>query len=166
MSVQYINLGTLQKVGSKLSTQSHTANIMIKSDMKSFIGVNIMQDLSLDTNQIYLILIAVISISLIMIKVFFPEFFSRLFKLLKRYSAEIMLNEGIHDDSLDEILNNLGYSYDYFQDIFYSDINAWQREMGYTRLYDEAAAPMSMIIDCEPIYFEYDNRQWLVEFWK
>lgn len=117
-----------------------------------------MEALTLDTNQVYLIIIAVISISLIMIKIFFPKFFPKLLKLNKK--------AGIHDGTLDDILNNLGYSYDYMQDIFYSDINAWQREMGYTRLYDEAAAPMSMIIDCEPIYFEYDNRSWLIEFWK
>ncbi len=23
-----------------------------------------------------------------------------------------------------------------------------------------------MIIDCEPIYFEYDDKKWLIEFWK
>lgn len=69
-------------------------------------------------------------------------------------------------ESLNEFLRPYGYAYDFHQDIFYTVINAWQREMGYTRLYDEAAAPSSMIIDCEPIYFEYDNKRWMIEFWK
>ncbi len=126
-----------------------------------------MQYLVLDTNQIYLMLIALIMISLVMIKVFFPETFIRLIKLFKKLTNNFRLNKGIQDDdSLNEILTDLGYSYDFMQDIFYSNIDAWQREMGYTRAYDEAAAPMSMIIDCEPIYFDYDSREWLIEFWK
>jgi hypothetical protein len=70
---------------------------------------------------------------------------------------------------LEEIFEKIdaaGYNYDPYQDIFYTKIDAWQREMGYSRLYDEAAAPLSMIIDCEPIYFEYDGKRWMIEFWK
>lgn len=59
-----------------------------------------------------------------------------------------------------------GFAYDPRQDIFYSDMNAWQRDLGYCRLYDEAAAAMNMIIDCEPAYFDYGGKKWLIEFWK
>ena len=59
-----------------------------------------------------------------------------------------------------------GFSYDNYKDIFYSNIDAWQRDKGYCRLYDEAAAPLSMIIDCEPIYFDYGGKKWLIQFWK
>ena len=38
--------------------------------------------------------------------------------------------------------------------------------MGYTRLYDEAAVLSFMVLDSEPIYFEYDNKNWMIEFWK
>ncbi len=65
-----------------------------------------------------------------------------------------------------EMANQAGFQLDYSQNIFYSKITAWQRRFGYCRLYDEAAAPLGMIIDCEPIYFTYDDRQWLIEFWK
>lgn len=71
---------------------------------------------------------------------------------------------GIYE--LDTVIEVSGYSYDSKQDIFYSNMDAWQRSVGYCRLYDEAAAPMGMIIDCEPIYFEYDGKRWMVEFWK
>lgn len=70
------------------------------------------------------------------------------------------------DNNLDELIESAGYAYDKDQDIFYSTIDAWQREYGYRRLYDEAAAPLGMIIDCEPIYFEYDGKRWLIELWK
>ena len=69
-------------------------------------------------------------------------------------------------DDLNEMLEPLGYSYEVSQNIFISNYDAWQRQMGYCKLFDEAAATVSMIIDCEPIYFEYDNKRWLVEFWK
>lgn len=69
-------------------------------------------------------------------------------------------------DKLEQLLKSTGYSYDPEQNIFYSRTDAWQRNYGYCRLYDEAAAPLSMIIDCEPIRFEYGNKKWLIELWK
>lgn len=65
-----------------------------------------------------------------------------------------------------ELLDDAGYGYDSSQDIFYSKMNAWQRKLGYCRLYDEAAAPAGIIIDSEPVRFEYGGKRWLVEFWK
>lgn len=59
-----------------------------------------------------------------------------------------------------------GYSYDEEQDIFYCNMNPWQRNMGYNRLYDESMTLLGMVVDCEPIYFEYNNKIWLIEFWK
>lgn len=76
------------------------------------------------------------------------------------------LATGTGSEELDRIIAEAGYAYDPKQDIFYSIMDPWQKEMGYCRLYDEAAAPMGMIVDCEPIYFEYDGRKWLIEFWK
>jgi hypothetical protein len=70
------------------------------------------------------------------------------------------------DDRFEEVIAAAGYSYDHKQDIFYSNMNAWQRDMGYCRLYDEAAALLGMIVDCEPVYFDYEGKRWLIEFWK
>ena len=67
---------------------------------------------------------------------------------------------------LNEELKTFGFAYEPNQDLFYSILNPWQREFGYCRLYDEASAAFSMIIDCEPITFEYDGRKWLIELWK
>lgn len=75
-------------------------------------------------------------------------------------------SEGTGNDELDEAIEIAGYLYDPKEDIFYSKMDPWQRHIGYCRLYDEAAAPLGMIIDCEPVRFEYKGKKWLVEFWK
>jgi hypothetical protein len=69
-------------------------------------------------------------------------------------------------EELNQELKPFGFAYEPYQDIFYSIMYPWQREVGYCRLYDEACAPLSMIIDSEPIKFNYDGRKWLIEFWK
>lgn len=69
-------------------------------------------------------------------------------------------------ESFGEIIDTAGYAYNPGKDVFFSTMEAWQRRMGYCRLYDEAAAPLGMIIDSEPIYFNYGGKRWLIEFWK
>ncbi len=68
--------------------------------------------------------------------------------------------------TIDELIGTAGYAYNKKNGIFFSTMYAWQRQMGYCRLYDEAAAPLGMIIDCEPIRFSYGGKRWLIEFWK
>jgi hypothetical protein len=69
-------------------------------------------------------------------------------------------------EELDHELIPFGFKYEPYQDIFYSIMNGWQRTCGYCRLYDEATAPLGMIVDSEPITFEYNGYRWLIEFWK
>lgn len=66
----------------------------------------------------------------------------------------------------EQLLGSGGYAYDSEQGIFYSMLNAWQRNFGYCRLYDEAAAAAGMILDMEPVRFKYGGKKWLIEFWK
>lgn len=67
---------------------------------------------------------------------------------------------------INSVLKGFGFAYDMKKDIFYSLEDAWQRKMGYGKIYDEMAPSMNMVIDCEPIYFEYDDRLFLIELWK
>jgi hypothetical protein len=69
-------------------------------------------------------------------------------------------------DFLDKTIAAFGYAYDELQDMFYSTLDAWQRTYGYSRIYDESAAVTGMIVDCEPIYFEYNGKMWLIQLWK
>jgi len=70
------------------------------------------------------------------------------------------------EKNIHESLNLAGYAYDSKQDIFISTMDAWQKKFGYSRIFDEAAAPLNMIIDCEPIRFNFGGKKWLIEFWK
>lgn len=70
------------------------------------------------------------------------------------------------DIKFDEEFEIIGYKYDIKQDIFYTEVDAWQRSAGYCKMYDEAAAPFGIIIDCEPIYFDCNEKSYMIEFWK
>ena len=80
--------------------------------------------------------------------------------------TDIIGNKPERIEELNRDLKPFGFAYDYTQDIFYSIMDCWQRNFGYFRLYDEACAAFSMIIDCEPIYFNYNGKKWMIEFWK
>jgi hypothetical protein len=59
-----------------------------------------------------------------------------------------------------------GFVYDPAQDIIYSRMDALQRNFGYAYGYDAAALGMSAVLDCEPIFFDYDGKHWMIELWK
>lgn len=67
----------------------------------------------------------------------------------------------INDD-----LETYGFAYDENANFFYSIMDPWQKNLGYCSLYDEAGPALSMIFDSEPIYFDYNGKHWLIEFWK
>ncbi len=67
---------------------------------------------------------------------------------------------------LEKILFIFGFAYDSEQGIFYSTLDPWQDNFGYFMIYDVASPLVGMIIHCEPIFFNYENKQWKIEFWK
>lgn len=75
-------------------------------------------------------------------------------------------DKAAQQEQLNRDLALAGFAYDRQSDTFYSLMDCWQRKMGYCRLYDEAAPGFSMIMDCEPIRFEYGGKRWLIELWK
>lgn len=70
------------------------------------------------------------------------------------------------DQPLEQLLAEGGFAYDAGQDLFFARRDAWQRKFGYCRAYGEAAAPLGMYLDCEPVYFTYGGKRWLIELWK
>lgn len=74
--------------------------------------------------------------------------------------------DGEKCQTLNDALAPFGFQYDMRCDLFYSTKDAWQREAGYGRIYDEHAIGMNMLIDCEPLYFTYEGRNYLLELWK
>lgn len=67
---------------------------------------------------------------------------------------------------LDRLAEPFGFSYLPCPDIMTSRLDAWQRKFGYQALFDRSAPHFNMVIDCEPIYFDYADKTWLIEFWK
>lgn len=67
---------------------------------------------------------------------------------------------------LNELTEPLGYCYDASQNIFTSTTDAWQKKFGYGAVYDKFAPLFNMVIDSQPVYFDYDGKTWLIEFWK
>ena len=67
---------------------------------------------------------------------------------------------------LEELVNPMGYCYYCNYGIFSSTLNAWQKKAGYTYLYDYMAPRFQMVFDALPVYFDYDGKTWLIEFWK
>jgi hypothetical protein len=112
------------------------------------------------------ILISVVAIILICIHIYFPHLFHNGAAAVKGLFSGKGKPKSIDYESLDYILKDTGFAYDPEQNYFYAVMDGWQREFGYCRLYDEAAAPSGMIIDCEPIYFKYGGKDWLIELWK
>lgn len=67
---------------------------------------------------------------------------------------------------LNELAEPFGFGYIEEEKVFTSRVDAWQRKQGYEALYDKAAAGANMVIDAWPVYFDYEGRTWLIEFWK
>lgn len=67
---------------------------------------------------------------------------------------------------LGELAGPLGYIYHCGCGFFSSAKDAWQKSAGYTWLYDYMAPRFQMVFDALPVYFDYQGRTWLIEFWK
>lgn len=67
---------------------------------------------------------------------------------------------------LDELVKPFGYCYYCKQGMFSSRLDAWQRQAGYTELYDVMAVHFQMVFDRLPVYFDYAGKTWRIEFWK
>ena len=79
------------------------------------------------------------------------------------------LSNGIYEvdtETTNDILNIFGYKYDAEQDIYYTDVEAWQREFGFTDIYDDAAAYTSMLYTTLKIDFNYNGLLWRLQWWK
>lgn len=69
-------------------------------------------------------------------------------------------------DIVDRLVEPFGYCYYYSHMIFSTLYDAWQRDAGYTYLYDYMAPRFQMVFDSLPVYFDYRGKTWLIEFWK
>lgn len=68
--------------------------------------------------------------------------------------------------ALGHAVDAAGFTYDPDQDIIFSRMDPLQRSFGYAFGYDALALGMSAVIDCEPIFFDYAGKHWMIELWK
>lgn len=107
---------------------------------------------------ICLIIVAVIIIVLFIIRKFI--YIRRAGKFYPEYNSPLQV------ERINRELKGAGFEFDPEQEIFLSRHDAWQRKYGYRNLFDEMAPSFNMIIDSEPVKFEYDGRKWMIELWK
>lgn len=76
--------------------------------------------------------------------------------------------EGLDEASktIGQVILAAGFRYDKEQRIFYSESESWQRNFGFTPIYDAAAAFSGMYYDTMRIKFNYGDRDWMIQLWK
>ena len=58
------------------------------------------------------------------------------------------------------------YQYNPTGNYYYTNEDPWQRALGYNELYDNLAAFTAIYIDTMRCKFRYDNKDWMIQFWK
>lgn len=60
----------------------------------------------------------------------------------------------------------LGYLFNDDGNFYYTSSDPWQRNFGFNRLYDFGAQFVFMFYDSARIFFDYGDKNWMVELWK
>lgn len=60
----------------------------------------------------------------------------------------------------------MGYMYNEAGNYYYTNKDPWQRVFGFNAAYDFGAQFVFMYFDTARIKYRYDNKDWMVEFWK
>ena len=58
------------------------------------------------------------------------------------------------------------YQYNKTGNYYYTNSDPWQRALGYNEIYDNLAAFTAIYIDTMKCKFRYDNKDWMIQFWK
>ncbi len=78
----------------------------------------------------------------------------------KAPSAGDQGNGAIFDDGV------ASYKYDPEGNYYYTNSDPWQRSLGYNEAYDIGAGFVGIFMDTMRCRFRYDNRDWMIQFWK
>ena len=84
---------------------------------------------------------------------------------VKQLYEPIEIPEEVYPDDWKET-GILGYLYDPNEKCFYTADDPWQRNFGYSEIYDNSAALVIIIIETNRIKFAYDNKDWMIPLWK
>ncbi len=59
-----------------------------------------------------------------------------------------------------------GFDVDAKQRLLYSALNGWERNLGYSSLFDTLAPAAGIFFDTKRFRFEYDGIDWMIQIWK
>lgn len=68
--------------------------------------------------------------------------------------------------TINAMLEPFGFEFNVDQDVVISKNDAWQRDFGYMNIYDKKAPFFNMVMDSLPICFNYNCKNYRIEFWK
>lgn len=60
----------------------------------------------------------------------------------------------------------LGFGYSTKEKCFYATGNSWQRNFGYSDLYDKTSQLIAISYDTSKIFFIYQGKEWMIQLWK
>ena len=80
--------------------------------------------------------------------------------------ANIAANSGQSVALVGSLINALGYNYDAKENVFYTELDSWQRSGNYMKHYDAIAAFGNMHYLTTRVDFNYDGLAWRLQFWK
>ncbi|MDD6011326.1 MAG: DUF4474 domain-containing protein [Oscillospiraceae bacterium] len=78
----------------------------------------------------------------------------------EKEAEETIKNAAIFDQGF------LSYMFDPEGKYYYTNSDPWQRVLGFNELYDTAAPFVIMYLDTMRCKFTYDDKDWLIQFWK
>lgn len=85
-------------------------------------------------------------------------------------SADYALNVVTSSNFIKDFLESrqvLSYQYSYIDDYYYTnDKEAWQYNFGYGPVYDLAAPYILLEYDYVRVFFEYEDKDWMIQLWK
>lgn len=87
-------------------------------------------------------------------------------RMILRQVAGLSNDIDVDSEEMLSILRVFGYEYDAEQNVYYTSLNAWQRNFGFTDLYDSAAVYTNMWYQTLKIDFEYQDLLWRLQWWK
>ncbi len=80
--------------------------------------------------------------------------------VVQQNPQDLINNAGVFDKGF------LSYMYNPDGNFYYTYEDPWQRALGYTEFYDIGAPFLAIYFDTIRCKFEYDNRDWMIQFWK
>ena len=87
-------------------------------------------------------------------------------RVRKQRNPFLKIDQSQKAANLDDEFASRGFFYSSKDEAFYTIKDAPQSKFGNCQLYDDTMPLIGMIVDCEPIQFDFGNRHWLIEFWK